>query len=353
MYRSEEVSTRGTKVQVALVGVVLLLLAAAVGAYAYDASKDDQIADGVSIGGVDVGGLSADEAQSRVRSNIVEPLQHPVHVKFEGEQYTLPTEKLNVSADVDGMVDEAVAESREGGIFGRLWRYTTGGDVNSDVQPHIQYSQDTLQSFIDGVAGKINQEPKDATIDPTPTDLSPVPEEPGITVRQEDLRERLVDALHSPRARVVEARVDKVQPEVTTDELASEYPAYMTIDRGSFTLRLFENLKLSREYTIAVGQVGYDTPAGLYNIENKAVNPSWTVPDADWTGGLAGQVIPPGPDNPLEARWLGIYDGAGIHGTSDLASLGTAASHGCIRMSVPDVIELYDKVDVGTPTYIF
>jgi lipoprotein-anchoring transpeptidase ErfK/SrfK len=345
--------SNSSRVQVALVGMLLLLLVAAVGAYAYDASKDDQIADGVSIGGVDVGGLGADEAESRVHSDIVEPLQHPVHVKFDGKQYTLPPEKLNVRADVEGTVDEAVEESREGGIFGRLWRYTTDGDVNSDVQPQIKYSQDAVQGFIEGVAGKINQEPQDATIDPTPTNLTPVKEEPGITVRQEDLRERLVDALHSPSSRIVEPRVDKVQPEVTTDELASEYPTYITIDRGSFTLRYFENLKLAKEYTIAVGQVGYDTPAGLYHIENKAVNPSWTVPDAPWTGGLAGQVIPPGPENPLEARWLGIYDGAGIHGTSDLASLGTAASHGCIRMSVPDVVELYDQTDVGTPTYIF
>ena len=49
---------------------------------------------------------------------------------------------------------------------------------------------------------------------------------------------------------------------------------------------------------------------------------------------------------------MGIYAGAGIHGTDDVGSLGTAASHGCVRMSVPDVIELYDQVDVGTPIYI-
>ena len=58
------------------------------------------------------------------------------------------------------------------------------------------------------------------------------------------------------------------------------------------------------------------------------------------------------PENPAEERWLGIYDGAGIHGTDDVASLGTAASHGCVRMSIPDVIKLYDQVPVGTPIYI-
>ena len=49
---------------------------------------------------------------------------------------------------------------------------------------------------------------------------------------------------------------------------------------------------------------------------------------------------------------MGIYDGAGIHGTDDVGSLGSAASHGCVRMAVADVIDLYDRVDVGTPIYI-
>jgi lipoprotein-anchoring transpeptidase ErfK/SrfK len=49
---------------------------------------------------------------------------------------------------------------------------------------------------------------------------------------------------------------------------------------------------------------------------------------------------------------MGIYEGAGIHGTEELESLGTAASHGCVRMAIADVEELYDQVDVGTPIFI-
>ena len=64
-------------------------------------------------------------------------------------------------------------------------------------------------------------------------------------------------------------------------------------------------------------------------------------------------MVPGGvPDNPLKARWMGIYDGAGIHGTDQVGSLGSAASHGCVRMAIPDVIELYDQVPVGAPVYI-
>ena len=119
-------------------------------------------------------------------------------------------------------------------------------------------------------------------------------------------------------------------------------------DRANFKLRFYKHLELVKEYTVAVGAVGFDTPAGLYHIQNKAVDPAWSVPNSDWAGDLAGTVVPGGvPENPLKARWMGIYDGAGIHGTDQTYSLGSAASHGCIRMAIPDVIELYDQVDVG------
>ena len=101
-----------------------------------------------------------------------------------------------------------------------------------------------------------------------------------------------------------------------------------------------------------MGQAGLETPAGQYTIDDKQVNPSWHVPDSPWAGDLAGQVIPPGPDDPIKARWMGFYNGAGIHGTDEVSSLGTAASHGCVRMSIPDVIELYPQVPLGTPIYI-
>jgi lipoprotein-anchoring transpeptidase ErfK/SrfK len=147
--------------------------------------------------------------------------------------------------------------------------------------------------------------------------------------------------------------VKVVQPQVTTAELGEKYPKVVTVDRANFRLRLFKNLRLAKTYKIAVGQIGLETPAGLYHVQTKAVNPAWHVPNSDWAGDLAGKVIPGGvPENPLKSRWLGIYDGAGIHGTDAISSLGTAASHGCIRMAIPDVEELYEEVPVQAPVYI-
>ena len=154
-------------------------------------------------------------------------------------------------------------------------------------------------------------------------------------------------------ARTLNAPIKIVQPKVTGEELAAQYPVVLTVDRGHFRLSLFKDLKPAKVYPIAVGKVGLETPAGLYKVQNKAKNPAWHVPNSDWAGDLAGKVIPGGaPDNPIKARWLGVYDGVGVHGTDARSSIGSNASHGCIRMLIEDVEKLYDEVPIGTPIFI-
>ncbi|MBA2522393.1 MAG: L,D-transpeptidase/peptidoglycan binding protein [Solirubrobacterales bacterium] len=310
------------------------------------------IAEGVTIGGVDVGGLDADAARSQVRTNLVTPLEKAVKVKYEGEEYELTPNELDIHAGVDRTVDEALTASREGGLPTRFWRSVSGGEVNVAIRPELAYDHDQLDHFISHVSGNIGRDPVDASIDPSGGVLTPVAARTGFSIDESALRRDVEAAIADPANRTVEPKVEKVKPEVTTSELAAKYPTYLVVDRANFTLTLYRNLKEEVSYTVAIGAEGYDTPTGLYNIQSKQVDPVWNVPDSDWAGSLAGQTIPPGPENPLKARWMGFYNGAGIHGTSDIASLGSAASHGCVRMDVPDVIDLYDRVDIGTPVYI-
>ena len=140
---------------------------------------------------------------------------------------------------------------------------------------------------------------------------------------------------------------------MTKADLVAQYPTYITVDESSFTVTLWQDLKPVKKYTVAVGQPAYPTPTGLYSIQDKQVDPVWSVPNSPWAGELGGTTVAGGSaENPLKARWMGITDGAGFHGTDEVSSLGTAASHGCVRMAVADVIDLYDRVDVGTPVYI-
>src|SRR5438128_10997655 len=117
----------GRKTQIAIVAGVAVLLLLALGAFAYDSSEKDKIADGVTVGGVDVGGMDEAEAKQAVSHQLLGPLKHSLRVGYDGKSWTLAGKSLKVHADVDAAIEEAVAESREGGFPGRLVRYVTGG----------------------------------------------------------------------------------------------------------------------------------------------------------------------------------------------------------------------------------
>ena len=332
--------------------LLLVLVGGAVAAYAYDSSREDVIAEGVTVAGVDVGGMQLGEARALIARELREPLERPISVVRAGKRFTLSAQDAGVHADVDGMVDEALEQSRDGSIISRVARDLTGGEEHAQVPPRVTYDEAAIDGLVKRVRASIDRAPRDAEVD-FPA-MTKVKERNGLRVRAGLLRQRLAQALTVPGVRrQVKAPVRIARPKVTQAELADKYPIVLVADRNNFKLRLFKQLTLVKEYTVAVGAVGFDTPAGLYHIQNKAVDPTWTVPDSDWAGDLRGTVVPGGvPENPLKERWMGIFDGAGIHGTDDTGSLGSAASHGCIRMAVPDVIELYDQVPVGAPIYI-
>lgn len=342
---------RKSSIAAIVAGVLLVVIVA--GAYAYDSSQKDKIADGVTVGGVDVGGLDEAEAAALVRRELLSPLRHSLRVSFDGHAWKLPGEKLKIHADIDSAIAEALEDSREGGFPSRLVRYVSGGEVDESITPRVAYSEPAINRFVRHVAGKINREPQNADVEASASSLTVVAGRNGRKLRDNLLEKELKAAVLNANApHKIIAQVHPVEPEVTKREVAAEYPSYLTLDRATFTLRLWQHLKLSREYTVAVGMEGLETPEGLYEIQEKEENPVWNVPNSDWAGSLAGQTIPPGPSNPIKARWMGIFEGAGIHGTEETYSLGHAASHGCVRMAIPDVEELYDLVEVGTPIFI-
>ncbi len=336
-----------------LVAVLLLVLVGgAVAAYAYDSSREDVIAEGVTVAGVDVGGMQLTQARRVVARQLEEPLSQPIAVVRAKRRFNLSAQDAGVEADVAGMVDEALAKSRDGSFITRVARDLSGGEEDAQVPAQISYDEQAIDDLVARVRKGLDREARDAQVD-FPS-LEKVKEQKGRAVKAPLLKQRLAQALTVPGAeRRVTAPVRITRPKVTQEQLADKYPTLLVADRVNFRLRFYRRLELVKEYTVAVGAVGFDTPAGLYHIQNKAVDPAWSVPNSDWAGDLAGTVVPGGvPENPLKARWMGIYDGAGIHGTDQTYSLGSAASHGCIRMAIPDVIELYDQVDVGAPIYI-
>ena len=335
--------------------LVVALLATGGGVYAYDQGKDGHIAEGIKVNGVDVGGLSASQARTKLRTALLEPLNRPVTARFEGKAYKLTPRQAQIGVDIDGSVERALDRSREGDILSRTWREVRGRPILTDIAAKVSYSRPAVRRLVARVQRELDRKPVDASVDLESGSVEPQPSSDGRAVRAARLRRDLErELLDAGQRRAVRVRTATVKPEVTTADLADKYPAVLIVDRSAFKLTLYKDLKPAKTYGVAIGQIGLETPAGLYHIQNKAVNPAWTMPNSDWVAPKdRGKIVPGGtPENPLKARWLGIFDGAGIHGTDAESSIGTAASHGCVRMRIPDVVELYDQVPVGAPIYI-
>jgi lipoprotein-anchoring transpeptidase ErfK/SrfK len=337
-----------------LIVMAAVVLAGIAGLFVWDASRGDVIADGVKVGPVDVGGLSRNEARARLHERLLTPLNTPLVVTAADRTFQLTAREARIHANLDVMVDDAIARGRSGGILARTWRAISGQEVQSRLAPDIEYSPTAVQRLVDRVRVAVNHKAVDAKVDFSPDSIAIRQARTGRSIDAKQLHGDVQTALVSAVGdRTVTASIHAVEPEVSGEDLAKRYPVVLAVDRGNFRISLFKKLRKVKAYPIAVGQVGLETPAGLYKIQNKAVDPAWHVPDSDWAGSLAGTVIPGGaPNNPLKARWLGVYDGVGVHGTDARGSIGSNASHGCIRMLVEDVEALYDQVPIGTPIYI-
>jgi lipoprotein-anchoring transpeptidase ErfK/SrfK len=331
---------------------VLVVLGGAL--YAFDHARANEIAAGVKVGGIPVGGMTRAQAQARLERDIMRPLERPIVIHHAAKTWTLGPREARLRADVSAMVNEALARSRSGDLFTRSWRSLTGEKLNDDLRPNVQFSDAAVIRLIDKVRRSVERPAKDASVKISGAGVAPAPDREGLAIQARALHRRIRAAIVSPTAgRTFVAQTHHTQPKVTTRDLKRKYQTVIVINRGQFRLRLFKNLKLSQTFPIAVGQIGLETPAGQYKIANKAINPAWHVPKSPWAGKLAGKVIAgDDPTNPIKARWLGVYDGVGIHGTSEDASIGHNASHGCIRMHIPDVEKLYDEVPVGSAIYI-
>ncbi|MCW2990629.1 MAG: L,D-transpeptidase family protein, partial [Solirubrobacterales bacterium] len=226
--------------------------------------------------------------------------------------------------------------------------------VPTDVPLAVTWSKAAVRAWVATVAKGTWRAPRPARLRMTLQHMLVTESKGGFRLNKRSVTRKVARALASTGGRRLHQRMLKVRPRRTTRDLRNAYPTVITVDREGFRLRLFKRLRISKRYGIAVGMAGLDTPAGLYRIQDKQVDPAWTKPHSDWVpADQQGDVVPGGdPSNPLKARWMGIYDGVGIHGTSEDWSIGSRASHGCIRMHVSDVIDLYDRVPVGTPVLI-
>jgi lipoprotein-anchoring transpeptidase ErfK/SrfK len=205
-----------------------------------------------------------------------------------------------------------------------------------------------LRAWITKVEKRFDRTSSDATL--TFRNAQPVihGEKVGRSLDAKLVMARVLKALRANTRLPVRIHTRAVAPAVESKSFAD----VIVINREINKLYLYDGTKLFRTFSVATGQAIYPTPRGRWHIVVKWKNPWWYPPvQDDWAKGL--KPVPPGPSNPLGTRWMGLNaPGVGIHGTDEPASIGYSASHGCIRMQVPDAEWLFDHVDVGTTVYI-
>ena len=305
-------------------------------------AAEPRIAAGVTAAGTDVSGLTLAEAAGKLYNTFGFSVGRPLSTHAAGHKYAVNPSDLGFVYDVNKTARRA---------------YNAGLKPHTqpiDVDLFVSYDAAKVSAYAAKVAAGLKRDPRDARVDIKLKSIGKVASKDGRAVDATALAASVGAALSDPaKDRILKPKVQVVHPKVTTAGLSKAYGTIITIDRGNFKLRLFKNLKLSKTYGVAVGMPAYPTPTGRFNIANKAVNPAWTAPNSPWAGAYANETVEGGSaENPLKARWMGIVNGVGIHGTGAPGSIGSRASHGCIRMTVPDVIDLYPRVPVGTPVLI-
>ncbi len=281
---------------------------------------------GVTIAGVDVGGLQLDTAAAFVRASFAQPLT----VVLDGRRVRVSPADLGAVAYADGAVRRALASSASGPV---------------DVVVRVPGAG--VRSLVDRLAKGFDRAPKArkvALVSYRPTLTGGTP---GRRVDRGAAVAAIVRALQSSDRAPVTLPVVAISP--TTP--AVEATPLIVIRRASNRLELYNGVKLVRAFGVATGLPEYPTPLGTFTIVSKQRDPWWYPPSSDWAKGK--EPVPPGPGNPLGTRWMGISSPlVGIHGTPDAASIGYSRSHGCIRMRISEVEWLFDNVEHGTTVMI-
>ena len=283
---------------------------------------------GVSVGGVRVGGLSAEPARARVEAAFA----RPVVVVYRGKPTRVSPRQLGVGLSIEAAVSSALTAT-----------------PRSTIALPVRYSGGKVAQVIASLAKRYDRAPVSAAVvgaDGGGPEFSAA--RTGLAVDQRTMRAALGQLLRDGTRAPLQLVTHPVRP---TKTVASFGPV-IVVTRAANTLRLYDGNSLVRTFRVATGQAIYPTPAGLWHIVDKQRNPWWYPPTNDaWAKGL--KPVPPGPDNPLGTRWLGLdAAGVGIHGTDAPTSIGYSASHGCIRMQVPEAEWLFEHVHVGTPVVI-
>ena len=336
-----------------LVGGILALLlllvggAAAYVTYDFGQQYEGRIFPGTTVAGVDLSGMTRSEALAEVNAAIEPQLTREVSLTWKKKQWTTSPQDLGARSNAEGAVTAAVAASRNASFLDQAQMKLFGDDMDFTKSVAITKPREGAKEFVAAIAKEVNVEPVDAGIDYSTGWVEITQHRVGHTLQTVEATKALTKNLKNDSGDAQLALpVKATQPETTADE----FDQVLLTRIGENKLYLYENGEITHEWTIVTGLPEYPTPTGLWEVTEKRYMPTWVNPDPSGWGASMPASIPPGPGNPLGLRAINWSAPAiRFHGTDAIYSLGYNASHGCVRMSNADVIELYDMIEVGTP----
>ena len=334
---------------VAVIAFFIVVTAAAVLFLGLDLAYADHVFKGVTVEGVPIGGLSKAEAVERLRSELdMEALNRDLVLEFDGHTWPLALYEIDAYVDLEATVEKAMAAGRDIPFYQR-WAYRAAfKGVDREVGLVVHYDRGKLETFISSLERTINRPAIDAAIRLEGHKLSIQHSQEGWVLDAEGARESVLTALPSPE-RVARLEIEVTPPQVSDEQVGK----VIVVDKTNHLLTLYNNLQVEKQYPVAVGMPSWPTPSGTYKVVSKQKNPTWVNPGTSWAATMP-PYIPAGPGNPLGTRGIGTSaPGVFIHGTYSSWSIGTSASHGCIRMYIKDSEDLFERVDIGIPVLIF
>jgi lipoprotein-anchoring transpeptidase ErfK/SrfK len=328
--------------------LVLSLGGAALAGYRYDLSRASRILPGVTIAGVDVGGMTRAEAEQALSASAGPILDRLITVRAAGHSIQVTPGRLGTKVDVEGAIDQALAVSDAYGWPSRVYHRLFDKPVPATIDLAVTNDPAEVARFVEAMVERVDRPAQDATRDFEDGHLLVQHSRKGLSLSAKGARRAVMGAVRGPASKL-DLKTHPVLPTVSDDQLGMLIVVRISQNR----LYLYDGVKLVKSYSVATGQSQYPTPRGHFEIVNKRVNPTWVNPATTTWGKDEPPMIPPGPDNPLGTRALDLSaPGIRIHGTPDDASIGSYASHGCIRMHIPDSEDLFNRVEIGTTVII-
>jgi lipoprotein-anchoring transpeptidase ErfK/SrfK len=284
------------------------------------------IADGVTVAGVAVGGMTPEEATAALTTF----WQRPFVVTLGSRVWSVSARRLGGRIDISMAVTQALAAA----------------PLESLSLP-VVVNRDALRYFVARRAKEMYRPAVNSAV--RLRNLRPYVTRgrDGRRVLQATSRSLIRAALVAHERGPVTLATETVRRTITR----RNFGPVIVIRRDSHRLNLYNVMTFRRSFGVATGMPQYPTPIGHFRIVSKVRWPWWYPPDAAWAAGASP--VPPGYNNPLGTRWMGLsVGGVGIHGTPSAYSIGYSASHGCIRMRIPEAEWLFERVRVGTHVFI-